>query len=478
MTNKSYDIIVIGAGSGGLSVGLTMNALGFNVLMCAKSDKDIGGECLNDGCVPSKAFIHVSRLLHHAKTASQFGLLVDGKPDISKALKYVHNRQEVIRKNENAGWLKDQGIAVELGEAKFTGKNEIEINTKSYKAKNIVIATGSKPHKFNVPGIEMVTYYDNENIFHAKDLPDTLLMVGAGPIGMELAQALRRFDKKIIVVNHGDKILEHDDERVTSILLNQLKAEGIQFMMQASIDHFTSPNEAVIQSKDGTKKTLQFDAIIVGIGREFILEPLQLHLAGVEVKDHKIIVDKQLRTTNKDIFVCGDVAGDLFFSHAAELHARILVNNFLSPIKKKLNNDHISWVTFTDPEIATFGLSEKQLKERKINYETLEADFSHDDRAITDNYQFGKLVVFIRPNRFYRKQKILGGTMVAPNAGELIQELILANTSGLSIDAIFNKIYPYPTASRINQHVIVNYKQKSITSGIKKLLRIAFQLFS
>ncbi len=209
-----------------------------------------------------------------------------------------------------------------------------------------------------------------------------------------------------------------------------------------------------------------------------VLEPLELEKAGIEVKDHKIIVDDQLRTTNKDVMVCGDVAGDLQFSHAAEFHGRIILNNFFSPLNKKLNNDHMSWVTFTDPEIATFGLNEKQLKERAIQFEKLEQDFSHDDRAVTDNYQYSRSILYISKGGLFRKAKILGGTMVAPNAGELIQELILANTSGLSINSIFNKIYPYPVATRINQHLIVSYKQKSLSSGLKKLLHVTFKLFS
>ncbi len=230
--------------------------------------------------------------------------------------------------------------------------------------------------------------------------------------------------------------------------------------------------------KDGTIKNIQFDAVFVSIGRELNIETLQLANAGIQVKEGKIVADEYLRTTNKQVFVCGDVAGDLKFSHAAEFHARILLNNFFSPFNKKLNNDHLSWVTFTDPEVASFGLNEQQLKERKIEYERLEQDFEDDDRAITDDYRYGKLVLFISSKGLLKKQKVLGGTMVAPNAGELIQELILANTRGMSINSIFNKIYPYPVATRINQKAIVQYKQQSLTEGIKKLLRFAYKIFS
>lgn len=478
MIAKMYDIMVIGAGSGGLSVGLTMNQLGFKVLMIAKTDRDIGGECLNDGCVPSKALIHVARILKNAKKATAFGISLSGKPDYTKALKYIHERQEIIRKHENAKSLRDSGIDIVLGEAKFTGKKEVGVNNETYTAKNIVIATGSIPRELKVPGVENVQCFTNSNIFSIENLPENILVVGGGPIGIEIAQTLNSFDRKVTIVQHGTTILEHDDEQVTTVLLEHLRQEGIEFLLNTDIESFTSPNNAKLKGKNGEIKNLYFDAVFVGIGRQLILDPLQLQQAGIEVKDNKIVVDKYLRTTNKDVYVCGDIAGDLMFSHAAEFHARILINNFLSPLKRKLNNDHMSWVTFTDPEIASFGLNESQLKSMGIGYERVEQDFSGDDRAITDNYQYSRVILFIGKGSLLKKVKLLGGTMVAPNAGELIQELILANTSGLSINSIFNKIYPYPVASRINQSLVIKLKEKRISSGVKKILQITYKIFS
>ncbi len=446
--------------------------------MVARSDKDIGGECLNDGCVPSKALIHVSRIVHSAKLANEFGLQVSGEADIQKAIGYVYSKQQVIRKHENAQWLQEQGVDVALGEAKFTGKNEIAVNDEKFAAKKIVLATGSKPRKLKIPGVELVEYFDNENIFHIDHLPKRLLVVGGGPIGIEIAQALGRLGSQITIIDHGSRILTHDDETMAAILLKQLQQEKIKFHFNVSVEKFTSANEAIIKQKDGNTFIENFDAVFAGIGRELILDPLQLSNAGIEVRDNKIVKDRQLRTTNKDIFVCGDIAGDLLFSHAAEFHARIILNNLFSPLKKKLSNDHMSWVTFTDPELATFGLNEKQLKERNVEYIKLEDSFEDDDRAVVDNYRYGKIILFISKKSWFKKQKILGGTMIAPHAGELIQELILANSGNLSIEAIFNKIYPYPVASRINQKIIIQYKQQSLTGFIKKLLQTAFKIFS
>jgi pyruvate/2-oxoglutarate dehydrogenase complex dihydrolipoamide dehydrogenase (E3) component len=477
MQEKIYDIIVIGAGSGGLSVGLFMNKAGFKVLMVSKSDRDIGGDCLNDGCVPSKALIHAAKIAHQAKLATRLGLNVSGNIDIEKAIAYVHERQKDIRVHENATWLREQGITVALGNAFFTDKNEIEVEGKRFHGKKIVIATGSTPKKLKVSGVELVNYYDNESIFHLQNLPETILFIGGGPIGIEMAQTLKRLGSKVTVVHNRNMILNHDDPIVSNILYSQLKEEGIEFFLYAEIDSFTSANEAVIKFEDGSYNKISFDAVFVAIGRKLNLDTLQPANAGIAVRNNKLILNKYLQTTNKNIFAVGDVAGDLQFSHAAEMHARIVLNNLFSPIKKRLNNDHMSWVTFTDPQLATFGLSEKQLRERKINYQKLEQDFNEDDRAVIDNYQYGKMILFISAKGFLKKQKVLGGTMVAPDAGEIIQELILANTAGMSINEIFNKIYPYPVASRINQKIILEYKQKGLTKGLKKILQLAFKIF-
>ena len=473
-----YDVIVIGAGSGGLSVALFLSKIHCKVLIIAKTDKDVGGDCLNDGCIPSKALLHVSRIAHWARKAGDLGLMVSGKVDILKALKYVYDRQEIIREHENAEWLKKRGLDVALGEAHFTGRNTIAVNGKVYTGKKIVIATGSQPVKLKVPGVELVKYYDNKSIFQIDELPERLLVVGGGPIGIEIAQAFSRLGSKVTIVHRGIHILEHDDYTLTGILLTQLKKEGLEIMLETSVEKFTSATQAILKTVNGEKSEIEFDTVFVGIGRKLLLDNLDLEKAEIKIQDDKIIVDEYLRTTNKNVLLCGDIAGSLQFSHAAEFHARIILNNFFSPFKKKLNNDHMSWVTFTDPELATFGLSEKQLKKRKIDYIKLAQDFSGDDRAITDNHQYAKAILYLSKKTFFKKEKILGGSLVAPNAGELIQELILANTAGLATDSIFSKIYPYPVASRINQNLIVKHKEKNITNGIEQLLQFAFKIFS
>lgn len=477
MSKPEYDLIVIGAGSAGLGASLVSAKFGLKVLQVVKSDHDIGGECLNDGCVPSKALIHISRIVYQARETGIFGLQASGNIDIERVTSYIKESQSFIRKHENAQWLEEQGVNVVLGTASFYSKNSIEVNGAVYTGKYIIIATGSSPAPLDVPGAEMVTCLNNESFFKINDLPKRLLVVGAGPIGVELGQAMHRLGSEVTFIQRGNTILPHDDVAISHVLKERLEKEGIEFKMNSLIDHFSDGRTAVIKSADGNMSSISFDAILVAIGRKIDLTTLSLEKAGIDIINKKIKTDSYLRTTNRKVFVAGDAAGSLLFSHAAEQHVRLIMNNLFSPFRKKLNNDHMSWVTFTDPEIGSFGLNEKKLIERNIRFKRLELEFGDDDRAITDSYQYGKLVLFITKGSLVKKKVILGGSMAAPNAGEMIQELILANYVKLNISRILNKVYPYPVSSRVNQKILSEYYAGNLTASLKKILRFLFGKF-
>lgn len=477
MQHDKYDLIVVGCGSGGLSVGLGMKALGFKVLMIAKDEEDIGGECLNDGCIPSKAMIHVANIVNSAKEAEKFGLKMSGEASMDLVKAYIQNIQTTIKKHENSEWLRAQGVDVLLGTAFFHSSSSINVNDEIISGKKIVLATGSSPKKLTVRGIEMAAYYDNQTIFNIDIVPRRLLIVGSGPIGIEIAQTMCRLGTEVTVVSRSEQILPNEDKELTEILKKRLEAEGVKFYFKSELEEVLSKEKATVKLSNKESTDIFYDAIFVAIGRELFFDGLKLAHAGIKVRDKKIVVNEYLQTTAKNVYLCGDIAGDLYFSHAAEFHARILINNFLSPIKKKLNNKNFSWVTFTKPELATFGYSQKQMKDKSIDFEVIEQNFTSDDRALTDNYVEGKLLMYVSKKNLIGGQKILGGSMIAPHAGEMIQELILANSTGLSINALFNKIYPYPTASRINQSAIVNYRSKNLSRTVKKLLQFTFKIF-
>lgn len=463
-----YDIIIIGAGSGGLNVSGFMNSAGFKTLLIDKSDRSIGGDCLNYGCVPSKALIHISRLVHNAKQAGEFGVRAEGTIDMKKVMAYVDSKKEIIRVHENAEYFRSKGIDVALGNAEFAGQNSVSVNGKVYEGKKIVIATGSRPRELKVPGIDKVKFFTNENIFDIDFLPGNMVIIGGGPIGIELGQAFSRLGSKVQVIEQGSKFLPKESPEIADVLHKCLVKEGLEFHFNTRVKEFSSPNELVVMDKNDNESRIKFDAILISIGRSLDLEGLRVERAGIEMENGRLKVDNMLRTANKNVFVCGDAAGSYQFTHAAELHASITLNNFFSPFKKKLNNDYLSWVTYTSPEIATFGLNEAELKKRGINYKTVNMDLKDDDRAIVDEATEGKIILYISKNR------LVGGTVVAEHAGELFQELILAMSSKLKVKSLFKKIYPYPTASRINKSAILKHFSGKLTPLAKKLLHIMY----
>jgi len=478
MALPHYDIIVIGAGSGGLNIASFMNSIGLKVLLIDRSDKHIGGDCLNTGCVPSKALIHVARQHKQAQEVTEFGPRISGSIDLEKVMAHVHGAQNVIREHENAEYFRSKGMDVVLGDARFADRDSVEVNGTVYKGKKIILATGSRPRTLTIPGVEEVErsgrLYTNENIFSMKTLPRRLLVIGAGPIGIELGQAFRHLGSEVTIVTNDTKILPREDSVVASILHERLVEDGVIFAFNKVTVRFEKGDTLVIEDNiTKTEEKLFFDAVLVSIGRVLNTESLALEKAEITLDKGRIVVDPYLRTTNKNVFVCGDIVGQHQFTHAAELHAGLIIKNFLKPLfKQKLNTDTLSWVTYTTPELATYGLNESELKKRNTPYQVLESSFEEDDRAITDSAEYGYTKMFIHG----KTKQILGGTMVAPNAGELIQELIMATTSDLTTSAIFNKIYPYPTAGRINKRVVTNNERSRLTPSIKRLLRLLYSL--
>ena len=472
MMPEQVDLITIGAGSGGIGAAAVANRFGLDVLMIDRKAEYFGGDCLNFGCVPSKALIHAAELFQAGREAKQFGLKTEGKADLRKVLAYVHEQQDVIRQHEDPEHFRGEGMRVEVGTARFVNANTVEVNGKQFTSKKIVLATGSRPRKLNVPGADLPTLYTNESLFFdPPELPERFLVIGGGPIGCEMAQAFQRLGSQVTILQRGGRLVDKELPEFSNILKERLEKEGVEVLLNAELQSFADANTAVVKRGDEVRH-LSFDAGLVAIGREIRTEEMDLDTAGIEVKDGKIVTDDYYRTTNPHVYTVGDSYGREQFSHGAEMHNRDLARNFIVPFFKKRHSlEHFSWVTFTQPEIATFGRSEKYLQENGIKHVRVDQSFEADDRAIAADYRYAKLVLFLTPPAgLFRKQRILGGSMIAPRAGELTQELILAMQEKLNIGAIFNKIYPYPTMSRINQKAVMNERQKLLSDRLRWLL--------
>jgi len=458
MINTKYDIIIIGGGSAGLGALGIAQEFGWTPLLVDMDEANIGGDCLNFGCVPSKALIHLAKQFHGARKAGNFGLQIQGKADMKLILDYVHKKQAVIRHHESADYIRSQGVDLKIGVASFVDEETLQIGEELFKSPRILIATGSRPRHIPFKGIDQVKVFTNENLFYEmKELPSRLLVVGGGPIGCEMAQTFQRFGSQVTIIDRGARILNKEREEYSEILTEQLRKEGINIINNSNLLEFNTANSALVDIHNQGQKELEFDAVLMAIGRQLNLEKLQLDKANIDTDERgRLILDDCLRTTNKKVFASGDAAGMYQFSHGAELHTRLLKHNFQNNFTKSHNADHLSWVTFTQPEIATFGHSEEFLKKNGIEYWRQDQDFTKDDRAIVDEYTYGKMTLFLTPKTFWnKKRKIIGGSIIAPNAGELMQELTLAMEQELPIDAIYDKLYAYPVATRINQQAIM-----------------------
>lgn len=473
LNNDEFDIIVAGAGAAGLNIASFMNKVGLEVLLIEQEENRIGGDCLNFGCVPSKSLIHIAGEIYSSKKAEKFGIKQPGELDFSKVKSYIQDNIEQIREHENKEYLEDKGITVKTGQAKFIGENKLEVSGEEFTADKIVLATGARPRQLDIPGSEDVKIHDNETIWNIDELPEKMVVIGGGFVGLELAQAFQYLGSEVHVFERGEIVLKPAPKGVSKKVEENLEESGVKIHKQTSAKKFKDKN-LIVEHESGETKEVEFDLIFASIGRITNTDGIGLNQAGVETTERgKLITDKYLRTTNKNIYACGDVVGEHQFTHATELHASVILKNLFSPLNSKLNTDHIAWTMFTDPEVSVFGLQKNQLEERGVDYEVVENDFTEDDRAIISDYSDESLMELYIDN----KDRIRGGFIIAPQAGEMAQELILANTEGIKVGKLFKKVSPYPTASRVNRNTAAKYMGSKLTSFKKKILIFLFKIF-
>jgi pyruvate/2-oxoglutarate dehydrogenase complex dihydrolipoamide dehydrogenase (E3) component len=452
------DICVIGAGSGGLSVAAAAAAFGVPVVLIEKGK--MGGDCLNYGCVPSKALLAAAKHAVASRKAGAFGLRsAPPEIDFAKVHAHVHGVIGAIAPADSKERFTSLGVHVIEGAARFKDASTVAVGDFEIKARRFVIATGSMPALPPIAGLAETPYRTNETVFDLKRAVEHLIVIGAGPIGLELAQAHRRLGAKVTVLEAATP-LANDDPECAAIVLDQLAREGVIIRAGAKVVKVARADDkvtAVITGPQG-EETIVGSDLLVAAGRRPNVDGLALEAAGVTFEAAGIKVDKRLRTTNKRVYAIGDVAGG-HFTHAANYHAGIVLRNALFRLPAKVDETAIPSVTFTEPELAHVGLTEAQARDRHKSVQVLRWPYHENDRAQAERETQGHIKIVTAANG-----RILGATIVGAHAGELITTWTLALARGLNIRAMTGIVVPYPTLSEIGKRAAITYFSSSLTS--------------
>jgi pyruvate/2-oxoglutarate dehydrogenase complex dihydrolipoamide dehydrogenase (E3) component len=465
----SYNLVVIGGGSAGLVAAVGAAGLGARVALI---ERDIlGGDCLNTGCVPSKTIIRSAKVMGEMARAERYGIHLDSPPtvDFAAVMRRMRSVRADLSKTDSAQRFTDLGIDVFFGSAQFTGSNSLEVEGQKLRFTKAVLATGSRAAKIPIPGLEETGYLTNESLFfQLTEQPRRLAIVGAGPIGCELAQTFQRLGTQVILLEVMPQILIREDSDAAQIVAESLQKDGVEMLLGVKIQKVAGAGDIkrVLYELNGEVHELEVDEILLGAGRTPNVDSLNLEAAGVEYTKKGVTVDDTLQTTNSDIYAAGDVALKYQFTHTADASARIVLQNALFPgPKKKFSDLVIPWATYTDPEIAHVGLYAHEAAEKGIEIDTYKVPLDESDRALAD----GETEGFVKVHTAKGSDKILGATIVAPHAGEIISELTLAMTHNLGLKAIVDTIHPYPTVAGSIRRVGDLYNRTRLSPMVGKV---------
>ncbi len=449
MQELKTDILVIGAGSGGLSVAAGASQMGADVVLL--EGHKMGGDCLNYGCVPSKALIASGKAAYAQAHASGFGVSdVAPQVDYAAAKDHVHDVISQIEPMDSQDRFEGFGVKVIRGFGSFVSPTQVQAGEHLITARRIVVATGSSPLVPPLPGLDRVPYYTNETIFDLRDKPEHLLIIGGGPIGMEMAQAHIRLGCRVTVIE-GLKALGKDDPEAAAIVLDSLRAEGVAVHEQAMVSQIRGQAGAVeVVTENG--EIHAGSHLLLAVGRRANIDRLNLEAAGIDRTRTGIKVDASLRTSNRRVYAIGDVAGGMQFTHVAGYHAGVIIRSALFGLPSKATAAHIPWATYTDPELAQVGLTEAQAREQHGKaMEIARFDYAHSDRAVTERKTKGFIKVMVV------KGRPVGATIVGHQAGELINLWSLALANNLKMGKIAAMVSPYPTIGELNKRVAGAY---------------------
>ncbi len=471
-----YDLVVIGAGTGGLVSAAGAAGLGARVALIERHL--MGGDCLNVGCVPSKGLISAARAWAGARHAStEFGgpAVADTPGDFAAMMSRMRRIRSELSPIDGASRFRDLGVDVFLGDGAFVSASEIRVGTSTLRFRKAVIATGARAAAPPIPGLADVPYLTNETVFDLTERPARLLIIGAGPIGCEMAQCFARFGSEVTMIDRGARVLPRDDADAAVIIQDALVRDGVRIASRAEIvDVSQLGGEIRVRTRcDGAERTHVGDTLLVAIGRAPNIEGLGLEQAGVACTTKGVTVDDRLRTTNASIYAVGDVCSPLQFTHAADFQARMVIQNALFFGRAKASNLITPWATYTSPELAQVGHTAASATSAGLAVQTFTVPLHDVDRARLEGETHGFCRVHVRQGT----DQIVGATIVAPNAGDMISEVTLAMTNGLGLGAIGKTMHPYPTQGEVLRKVADAWRRTKLTPFVKQLFLRYFSLF-
>lgn len=443
MARYDYDMIAIGAGAGGFVT--TKVAAGFGKRVAMIEKKKLGGECTNAGCVPSKALLKAAAVAHQVRHAKDYGIEVPGGPAVTarQAMEYARQAVKKVYDSHPASAFEKLGIDVLFGSPRFLDSHRIELNGRTISSDKFMLCTGSSAFVPPLEGLASVPYYTNENIFEIEALPASLLVLGAGPIGIELASAFSRLGVATTVIEMGPGILPREDRELADKLAGRLASEGLHILTGTRAVTVAHRDSSIVLSVEtaGKRSDLAADAILVAVGRKPNVEGLDLEKAGVQYGPKGVMTDAYLRTTAPNIFACGDVVGPYQFSHMTEYQAVTATRNAFLPFRKKTNYDMVAWCTFTDPELAHAGMTEEEARKQfGDRVQIYRWSYGDTDRGRTDRTEFGLAKYIIGP-----RGRLLGAHILGERAGDIIHEAQLLRHLKLPFSTIAQMIHIYPT---------------------------------
>jgi pyruvate/2-oxoglutarate dehydrogenase complex dihydrolipoamide dehydrogenase (E3) component len=470
-----YHLVVIGAGTAGLVSAVIGSSLGARTALVERNR--LGGDCLNWGCVPSKALIRSARAAYEAGLMKSFGIHTEKtEVDFSAVMERVRGIRADISSNDSVKRLESLGVDVFFGNASFSGPDRVDVEGQTLHFRRAVIATGARPVIPPVEGLKQAGCLTNEKVFDLTHQPEHLVILGAGPIGCEMAQAFRRLGSRVSIIERGERILSKENPEVSRLLQEVFEREGIEILTGTrlkSVKENEGEKQLILETQKGEEQ-LVADEILVGAGRTPNVPDMGLEKAGVEFDPRKgIQVDDYFQTTNRGIFAAGDVCLKYKFTHTAEASASAIIQNAFFFGRRKKSAWTIPWCTYTDPEVAHTGLSEDEIKKRGIQHQVIVQPLEEVDRARTDGEAEGFLRLLVG-----KRGRILGATLVSRHAGESISEITLAIEAGVSVKQIMNVIHPYPTQAEVIKKAAVQWNQQRVTPRVRKLFDWWFGILS